>query len=350
MHIYNRMMIIRLIWITTIIFFVAGCSSIVLTTPEKAPVPASEMEKQLLQQGGQYFKEGKFKPALQKAQGALKLNPDNVEAMYAIATSYLALGKFNNSLEFSKRATAYRSEHLPGIYLLMGRTYDQLDNPWNTLRTYRFAASQYPGNPEIQFRLGRAYILLNKPEFAAESFKAAIRLKPNNAASHFELGALYHTNNYNTPALLSLSMALLLEPKHEPASLIRKNINKLLAREVIEAKKMDEGDFKSVDKALSKQRKSLLQKTGEHTEFEILKAQYHTFFNALDKSAFKNQKKTFVIETYVPLYNEIYRQGLDDAFIYYIFQDNQNKTISSWLNKHSGETEQLEQLVEKHKW
>lgn len=345
MYIYSRMMIIRLTWIITIIFFVAGCSSVALTPPEKNPVPASKMEKQLLQQGGQYFKEGKFEPALQKAQEALKLNPDNVEAMYATAASYLALDKFNNSLEFSKRATAYKSEHLPGNYLLIGRTYDQLDDPWNALRTFRFAASQYPENPEIQYRLGRAYILLNKPEFAAESFKTAIRLDPNNAAPHFQLGALYYTNNYNTPALLSLSMALLLEPKREPAPLIRKNINKLLAREVVEIKKTDEGDFQSVDKALSRQRTSLLQKTGKHTELEMLKAQYHTLFNALNKTALKNQKKTFVIETYVPFYNKVYKQGLDDAFVYYIFQGNQDKTISNWLNKHLEEIKQLERLV-----
>ena len=350
MYIYSRMMIIRLTWIITIIFFVAGCTSITLTPPEKAPVLASKIEKQLLQQGGQYFKEGKFEPALQKAQEAFKLNPDNVEAMYAIATSYLALGKFDNSLEFSKRATAYKSEHLPGIYLLMGRTYNQLDAPWNALRTFRFAASQYPKNPEIQFRLGRAYALLNKPEFAAESFKAAIRLEPDNAASHFELGVLYYTNNYNTPALLSLSTALLLEPKRDPAPLIRKNIHKLLDREAKEINKNDEGDFLLVEKALSKQRTSLLQKSTEHTELDMLKAQYHAFFNTLDKVTLNNQKKTFVIETYMPLYNKIYKQGLVDAFVYYIFQGNMDKPISYWLKKHPGKIEQLERLVEKHKW
>lgn len=345
MHIYSRIMVIRLTWIITFAIIMASCSSVALSPAKNSPVPASKTEKKLLQQGGQYFTQGKFKPALQKAQAALKLNPDNVEAMYAIAITYLALDEPNKSLEFSQRATTYKSKQLAEIYLLMGSTYERLDDPWNALRTYRFATGQYSRNPEIQYRLGQTYAHLKKPEFAAEHFKEAIRLEPNNAASHFELGALYYTHNYNTPALLSLSMALLLEPKREPASLIREHINKLLSREVIEIKKTDEGGFQSVDKALAIQRTALLQKSGKQTEIEILKAQYHTLFNTLDMPAFKNQTKTFVMKTYVPFYNKVYRQGLGDAFVYYIFQGNQDKTISNWLNKHPGEIKQLERLV-----
>ena len=350
MHVYPRIMIIRWTRIIMIIFSVAGCASVALSPPEKSPVPASKVEKQLLQQGGQYFKQGKFNPALEKAQQALKLNPDNVEAIYAAATSYLALGEFNKSLEFNRRAAAYKSGHLPGIYLSMGMTYEQMDEPWNSLRTYRLAASAYPRNPAIQYMLGRTYFYLNKPELAAKSFKTAIRLDPDNAASHFQLGALYYTNNYNTPAILSLSAALLLEPKRGPAPLIQKNINKLLAREAVEINKTDEGDFQSVDLALAEQRTSLLHKSGEYTEFEIVKAQYHALFRALGEASFKNQKKTFIMETYVPLYNKVHRQGLDEAFIYYIFQGEQNNAISNWLKKHPGKIEQLEQLVEKHQW
>jgi hypothetical protein len=42
----------------------------------------------------------------------------------------MALEKYDMSLEFSKRAAAYRSEYLPDIYQLMGECFQQLDDPY----------------------------------------------------------------------------------------------------------------------------------------------------------------------------------------------------------------------------
>ena len=348
MYIYTRMMVLKLTWVITLSFLISGCSSVALAPAERDPVPAGQAEKQLLQQAELYFKQGKFNPALQKLQQVLKVNPDNVEAMYSMARTYLSLEKFNKSLEFSKRAATYKTEHLAEIYLLTGKTYQLLDDPWNALRTYRFASSVYPKDPRIQYSLGDTYAYLDKPELAAESFKAAIRLNPGHAASHFQLGTLYYTNDYHTPALLSLSLALLLEPKQGPAALIRKNINDLLGSEVVKNKKKDEGDFQSVDAALLAQRVKLLDKAEKERVFEIIKAQYKTLFKELNTAKIKNQKKTFVMDSYVVFYNKVYMQGLDETFVYYIFQGSQDKAIGNWLEKHHGRVKQLEELVKKY--
>ena len=349
MHIYTRTIVLRLTCIIMLLFFMNGCSSVV-SSPERIPVPPSETEKQLLQQGWQYYEQGDFEPALQKLQEALKLNPDNVEAIYAIAKIYLLQEKLNKSLEFSKLAATYKTERLPDIYLLIGKTYQRLDDPWNALRTYRFAVSAYPENPQIQYSLGATYVYLNKPELAAEAFKASITSDPYHADSHFQLGTLYYTNDYSTPALLSLSIALLLEPEKDPAPIIRSSINDLLERKEANIEKTDEGDFRSVDSALAAQRIALLNKSEKHTEFQKIKAQYHTLYEELNKTKIKNQKKTFVVDSYVSFYNMVYLQGLDETFVYYIFQGSEDKIISNWLDKHPGKIKQLELLVKKHMW
>ena len=89
----------------------------------------------------------------------------------------------------------------------------------------------------------------------------------------------------------------------------------------------------------------MLNKSGKYTEFTIIKAQYHTLYKELNTAKIKNKKKTFVMDSYVPLYNKVYLQGLDETFVYYIFQGSQDKTISNWLEKNPGKIKQLEQLV-----
>ena len=152
----------------------------------------------------------------------------------------------------------------------------------------------------------------------------------------------------STPALLSLSIALLLEPEKDPAPIIRNSINDLLERKEVNIEKTDEGDFRSVDSALAAQRIVLLNKSEKQTEFQQIKAQYHTLYQELNKTKIKNQKKTFIVDNYVPFYNKVYLQGLDETFVYYIFQGSEDKVISSWLDKHPEEIKQLELLVKKH--
>lgn len=120
-------------------------------------------------------------------------------------------------------------------------------------------------------------------------------------------------------------MTLLLEPDHKFESLIRENIDKLFSREATWDKK-DEGNFESVNNALAKNRKALLKMSGENTSFEILKSQYVTFFNTIDQPAFKNND-TFITRIYVPIYSRINQLGLNEIFVYYIFQNSENTAI-----------------------
>ena len=82
--------------------------------------------------------------------------------------------------------------------------------------------------------------------------------------------------------------------------------------------------------------------------FEIIKAQYQTLFKELNTAKIKNQKKTFVMDSYVVFYNKVYLQGLDETFVYYIFQGSQHKAIGNWLEKQPGRVKQLEELVKKY--
>jgi Tfp pilus assembly protein PilF len=97
-------MVLRLIWIITLVFFMAGCSGVLLKPAEKPVVATTKAEKQLLQQGQQYYMQGKFEPALKKAQDTLKLNPDNVE-------------RWKNSITACNSASGQRHTS-PTIYLI----------------------------------------------------------------------------------------------------------------------------------------------------------------------------------------------------------------------------------------
>jgi len=349
MILYARMSIFRLTWIISLLIFIGGCSSMAILSPaDKIPAATSKKAQQLLAQGEQLFKQGQYQAALQKVQQAYQINPQNAEALYAIALCYLSLKEYSNSLEFSRRAAAYRTEDLPDTYLVMGTAYQKLDDPWNALRTYRFAASQYPDNAKLQYRLGETYVYLGKPEFAADAFKAAIAAAPGDAASHYQLGMLYYANRYYTPALLSLTVSLLLEPEDARAPSVRQTLVNLLGGE-LENKNTDEGDFQTVAAALLSKRVSLSDGGNKSSVFDTVKAQYLTLYGQLDTANIKNQKMNQVMAMYLSFYRKLHQQGLDETSVYYTFQNSEDKFISDWLQKNTLKVKQLEQLV-KSSW
>jgi tetratricopeptide (TPR) repeat protein len=342
MYLYISRTVFRLTWIIVLLFIVSGCDSITVRPPSKSPVAASKTEEQILRQAENLYHQGKYKAALPKIQATLDLNPDNIEAIHAMALSCMALEQYDKSLEYSKRAAAYKSERLEDTYLLMGTSYRQLNDPWNALRTYRFAAGEYPKNAKIQYRLGDTYVYLGKPELASDAFKAAILADPVDAASHYQLGMIYYAYDYHTPAILALSTSLLYDPVQPSAVLIIKDIIELLGSDP-ESDKSDEGDFDVVDTALAEKRAAQSNSNPEHA-FDTLKAQYRTLFTQLNTANISKQK-TFVIDSYVPLYNKIHSQQLDETFVYYIFQGSKDKNVSKWLKEHPEKVRRLKQLI-----
>jgi tetratricopeptide (TPR) repeat protein len=342
MYIYTRRTVFRLTCIIALLFIISGCDSITVRPPYKSPIAASETEEQILRQAEKLYHQGKYEAALPKIQETLNLNPNNVEAIHAMALSCMALEQYNKSLEYSKRAAAYKSKYLEDTYLLMGAAYQQLNDHWNALRTYRFAASEYPNNAKIQYRLGDTYVYLSKPELASDAFKAAILADPDDAASHYQLGMIYYAYDYHTPAILALSTSLLFDPVQPSAVLIIKDIIELLGQ-APESHQSDEGDFYAVDTALAEKRAAQFNSNPEHA-FDTLKVQYHTLFSQLNTENISKQK-TFVINNYVPLYNKIHSQQLDETFVYYIFQGSKDKNISKWLKEHPEKVRRLKQLI-----
>lgn len=351
----------KFIPVLIVVIALIACSTI--PEPQRDSVTASAGEKQLLEQTRKLISESKYTEARNKAAQALTLNPDNAEAQFAVAVCYFYLHEYEKSITVSSQAARYRSDFLPDIYLLMGASYERLDDLWNALRTYRDASQRYPDIPQLQYQLALVYIDLDKPELAAETLKNVLYLDPLNPNPHFQLGMLYADYGYRTPALLALSIALALEPVGGKANLINDTIDALLSGNDVHnpasgtlnraddtAPQSDEGDFASTDAALSSARRSLLSRGIPAESSAMLKAQYQAFFNAIEASHGAPQSRLFVPDFYLPMYHVLYQKGLDEALINRIFQGRQDQVFRQWVEKHHAEEEKLLETIRHHSW
>lgn len=358
--VYQMTTLGKLILISMSLVGMAGCTTI--SEPRLTPVAPSTTETRLLEQARVFYGQGQFSAALDKAHQALDQNAASIEALYAIASCDFQLENYRESLVFAHRAAKYRSDFLLDIYLLLGSNYERLDDPWNALRTYRFAGEYAPDNPVAHYRIAQTYLYLGKPELAAEAFKTVVRLDPRNPESHFQLGMLYAENGYRVPALLALSTALLYEPEKGPAGTAHETIDLLLTGRTVKDNTTgkikidsaylpgtDEGDFTIIEKALAGERVSL-QKTGvSDNSAAMIEAQYASLFREIAKIR-RGHPESFVSEYYIPFYQYLIEQNVSDAAVKRIFQGGNHQIFRAWIRKHPTRTKRLTDTLNNYAW
>jgi tetratricopeptide (TPR) repeat protein len=318
----------------------------------------SASEAQLLERATGLFSEADYAGARALAEQALALNPASADALFALAASHYAMGEYANSIAVSRRAARLRSALLPDIYLLMGSGYERLDQPWDALRTYRYAAARYPQNALAQYRLALMYIAVDKPERAADTLKCVLHLEPLDTDAHFELGMLYAEHGYRTPALLALSMALAIEPQQDHAAMIHQTIDALLAKSTGPTARSgpgrgnpaakDEGDFSAIEGELAKVHGAALARGVDPHDPAIPRAQYRALFDVLAQADDREQAAGFVGGFYLPLYRTIAEQGLEETFVNHIFMARGEPDSRRWIVQHPAQAQRLQATIRSH--
>jgi Tfp pilus assembly protein PilF len=347
-------------------FFVISCASTFkIEPPELIPIPSTERQNELINEGVKLHDQGNYDGAINKYQEVLKENPDNVVALYELSSSYSAKGNYRKSLEICKNGIKYKSKHLREFYIMMGNNFDHLKDPDKSIQVYKKAIELFSDYYFIYYNLGVTYYGVGKLDEARNSFKKAVKLNPNHSSSHFALGEIFYQENYKIPSLLALCRFLVLEPKAKRSNKAFSRIQEILQRGVKvedldkknitvmidENPKTDEGDFGAVDLGLVSIR--ALRYSDEYTgksEIELITHEFNEFFSVMSEIDSTNKGIGFVWNYYVPYFIEMKRKNYIEPFCYYIYQTSNVKGIQEWLDKNSAKADEFLSWSKDYKW
>lgn len=141
--------------------------------------------------------EGHTEEAIRMLRGALRANPDNVEAMRYLAAAYL-------------------------------KDNTRLDDAEAMLRR---ASQIAPGYAEVMMLLGSLLLQRNKFSDAAETFDQLVRLQPNNDAAWAGLGQAYARDDRTEDAERALGRAVQLNPRVPLVLMSQAHILKTLGKQ-----------------------------------------------------------------------------------------------------------------------
>ena len=109
-------------------------------------VTAQEAQNNFIIEGIKMYDKGDYEGALEMYKKALASNPASVQAKYEMASTYLQLKDYNNSIKLSDKVIAANRDYVDQAYILKGSALDYLQKPQDAANTYRQAIKKFPKN------------------------------------------------------------------------------------------------------------------------------------------------------------------------------------------------------------
>lgn len=332
-----------------------------IEAPKLEPTPSTPEQAQRIKEGIALHDRRDFDAAITLYQAVLKENPNNVLALYEMAYSYFEKKDYQKSLEAGYKASQYKSDLLPQIYVQIGSAQDEMGEPKKAIETYKAAQKLFPTNYLIPFNLAITYNKLSAVEDARTAAKRAAELNPNHASSQMVLAILFDRGSYKTPSLLAVSRFLILEPKSQRSPGALRLFLKITQGGVATGEngninifmdpspKKDEGDFGAIDLSISIARAAeSVEKNKDKTEMQKMVGSFETLLAILSES--KPDRSKFTWRHYYPYFVGLQKQGHVEAFIYYINQASGSPEIQDWLANHTDKVQAFLTWSKNYAW
>jgi tetratricopeptide (TPR) repeat protein len=142
----------------------------------------------------------------------VRLDPQNLEDLMAIASAYGKLHRYEDALVYCKKAVQVR----PGdadAHLLLGTTYGFLRRDSEKIAEYKEAIRLRPYFAQAYARLATAYGVAGRYGEALEAGRKAVKLDPRLVEGHFALGLALASTGQFDEANHERSLLTTIDPK-----------------------------------------------------------------------------------------------------------------------------------------
>lgn len=170
-------------------------------------------ENNFIKEGIKMHDKGDYAGAIEMYKKALQSDKNSIHAHYEIASSYLALKDYTNTLKHANIVITRNFDYVDQAYILKGSALDLSGRKTEAINAYNQAVKKYPKNHLLYYNLALTNFNLQNYNDAADALIKALNLNPLHASSHFLLGMCMIARGKRVQASLALYNFLLLEPK-----------------------------------------------------------------------------------------------------------------------------------------
>ncbi len=150
-------------------------------------IPPRLDEDKDLDQGTEYFRQGKLDEAMKTFEKVIERFPSNVEGYYNLGLTYLRKGDIDQAIATLEKGIEVNPEVIE-THLALGECYFSKGEGEKAMQSFLKAIEFQPDNPKSYYNLGIVYFRLDKTEEALEAFDKTIELKPEYSSAYYQAG------------------------------------------------------------------------------------------------------------------------------------------------------------------
>jgi len=318
-----------------------------LPKPERTPVPATEQQRALIQEGVKLHDRGQYIKAIEQYQKVLAENPWEVVALHETAFSYFLAKDYEKSLETARLGAECQSPLLGAFHMMIGNALDELGRNTEALEVYKEAVKISPNDGLLRYNLAISLDRAKRRDDAKTEIERALRLTPAHPSSQKLLGGFYKESGQRIPAILAYTRFLITEPTGPRAAQLLPVLVGMLGGGVTKgkgpndinimigagSKKDGEGDFMSAEIMLSiTVAAEFIEKPGNKdkqpkSQFERLVGVYESLGESMH---LVKPKGGFAAAYYAPYFAALSKAGHSAALVAYAFQSGNVAGMAEW--------------------
>jgi tetratricopeptide (TPR) repeat protein len=192
----------------------------------------AQTAKEFFKKGIELYDAGKFEEALVQYEFALKILPNNSGIFYEMATTYVALEKFDKAIKYAEKVIKNKNGNEALAYAVLGTAYDMDGKPKKAIKAYEKGVKAFPNEYNLYYNLGITQFAQKDYDGAEKSAMSSITNNPKHANSHNLLGNIELEKNKKIKSLLPCYGYLMLKPTGKLSVAIRKSIESIYLKGV----------------------------------------------------------------------------------------------------------------------
>lgn len=138
----------------------------------------------------QLMDEGKIEPSIALLEEAIKLDPDEHVYAYEIGYAKYLSKDYEGTIEIMKKLVK-KKYGFPGVYQLMGNSYDMTGKPDKAIDTYEKGLKVFPDAGNLYLEMGVMQLRANNNDKAIGYFEGGVKAAPKFPSNYYWLGKLF---------------------------------------------------------------------------------------------------------------------------------------------------------------
>lgn len=165
------------------------------------------------ERGIKYFEKNDFENAISSFDSYMEEgNEEDAEVVFLLASCYVNLGKYQEAMEYFKKAHKLDSAD-QNIIIEMAYCFFNLEDYAEAVTYFKRAIDIAPDEGDYYYHLGSCYEKIEQIEEAKKMYKKAIDLSPRDGTYYQALGFVYENSGNHNDAIVCFKKAMDLDRK-----------------------------------------------------------------------------------------------------------------------------------------